>query len=99
MYTGELSSNSPASSICVRNKKQVIAGRSEKDCKAAGGRWMGETRGRGRITGCLLHSSDSGKKCNDSKECESLCVDFKCYEWSDYRGCGIIENGKAICVD
>ena len=73
--------------------------RPERECKARGGQWAGTESGRGRITGCILPTKDKGKPCNDSKDCEGPCVHYKCWESSDYRGCGFIREGKEICVD
>ena len=47
----------------------------------------------------MIDTSDADKPCTDSKECESVCVDRKCYGKSQYRGCGIMTEGRVICVD
>lgn len=72
---------------------------TEAECKQKHGKWAGMVNGRGRLTGCLLPTSDAGKSCTDSSQCESECVRGKCYEWSRYKGCGIMTQGKDLCAD
>ncbi len=76
---------------------------AEKGCLALGGRWEGTTGGRGRLTACSLPTTDAHKSCNDSRECQSVCLAKgaapRCYEWSQYKGCGILAEGHTICVE
>jgi hypothetical protein len=83
---------------------------SQPACKQRGGRWAGDVQGRGRLTGCILPTTDSGKSCLDSSECEGVCLaqnnnlkDGRCNAWTNHKGCGIIvsEQGKrkVVCVD
>jgi hypothetical protein len=71
---------------------------SESECKKQGGSWD-DVKGRGHVYGCNFPTSDAGKACQDSKECESVCVDKKCYGWKEFRGCGVIVGDKVMCVD
>jgi len=81
-------------------------------CVAKGGEWYGDEGGRGKLTGCITATTDGGKLCHDSSECQSVCLadstlsntsEFKgrCYGKSDYRGCGIIlrEKPGIQCID
>ena len=72
---------------------------AEQECLSKGGRWEGTIQELGRLTGCSLPTSDGGKPCNDSKQCESVCVQCKCYAWSQYKGCGIMVDGRILCID
>ena len=86
---------------------------NEQECLKGGGRWMGSVSGRGRLTGCVMPTSDGGKKCKDSSDCEGVCLqrydqatgrsDSRCHEWDAYKGCGIVvtDQGKRkiICID
>ena len=80
---------------------------TEASCHSAGGRWQGTERGRGRLTGYNLKTSDEGKTCHDSSECEGPCLGNeeggKCYGWRLYKGCRILEQreGKVqvMCAD
>jgi hypothetical protein len=81
-------------------------------CLRQGGRW--EVLGFSG-PGCNLPTSDGGKPCSDSRECEGLCladheeinangVDLpgSCSDWQSTFGCQeVIENGKVveICID
>lgn len=99
VYERKGSANIPTKYSCVRSKKIAEAQETEKACLSAGGQWKGDRRGRGRITGCMLKTNDKGKSCKDSSECESVCVNYSCYAWSDYLGCGVVENGQVVCID
>ena len=67
-------------------------------CLAAGGAWDGVS-GRGHVHGCNLPTSDGGKACTDSKECEGLCRNHRCTDHRDARGCGIVKDGRTLCID
>ena len=97
VYFGEGNPENP--NRCVKDRRKASADNDEGTCKKSGGKWLGRQRGRGRITGCNLPTEDGGKACTDSSQCESACVHNKCYEWSQFRGCGLMHEGKQICVD
>ncbi len=73
-------------------------------CEDKKGIW-GRQDGRGRVHGCNLPTSDAGKSCSDSSECESACVSEKIsgtmhsYGWKQFKGCGKMVSGQVICVD
>lgn len=67
-------------------------------CIAAGGDWD-DLSGRGHITGCNLPTSDGGKACTDSGQCEGVCRNGRCTDHQQARGCGILENGRRLCID
>jgi hypothetical protein len=84
------------------------------ECNAAGGQWAGDVQGRGRLTGCLLPTSDADKVCSDSTECQSVCLydaaldsggvlRGHCYRLSQYKGCGILTKRgveqRVLCLD
>jgi hypothetical protein len=77
---------------------------SKKACVAKNGIW-GRQDGRGQVKGCNLPTSDAGKLCMDSSECESACVldkvtgKNKCYGWKIFKGCGKIVSKQVICLD
>ena len=76
----------------------------KKACEEKNGIW-GRQDGRGRVKGCNLPTSDAGKTCKDSRECESACVSDKvtgkiqCYGWKIFKGCGKIVSEQVFCVD
>ena len=45
---------------------------TKKECEDAGGSW--EARGLLAKAQCFLETSDKGKQCSDSSECEGICV-------------------------
>jgi len=67
-------------------------------CLAAGGAWD-DVSGRGHVHGCNPPTSDGGKACTDSKECEGLCRNGHCTDHRDARGCGILQYGRKLCLD
>ena len=90
----------------------------EQRCVESGGKWAGTEEGRGRLTGCVTATHDAGKPCHDTRECESVCLSDasssaggKCYGFSQYRGCHILQfeaggalsfgagKVKEMCVD
>lgn len=73
-------------------------------CFEKGGKY--EKKGMAQIYICNIPTTDSGKSCTSSKECEGLCLvksgEGKCSPWTDYDGCNpIMEEGKevTICID
>lgn len=74
--------------------------RKKDECLAQNGFWD-RKEGRGHMTGCTMPTKDAGKDCHGAPgECEGPCVNYKCYKWMSYRGCGIIDkDGKVKCVD
>lgn len=84
----------------------------EAECLAQGGRW--EVLGFSG-PGCNLPSSDGGKSCTDSKDCEGLCLADKdeidaqgdeltgvCSQWQSHFGCYMILEKRRdveICID
>ena len=84
--------------VCVRSKKFRMAQQGEAACQSVGGQWQGEgttlpTRQ------CIVPTADAGKACNDSGECESACIDHKCFGSNDVPldSCGFIEKGQVTC--
>ena len=67
-------------------------------CLAAGGQWD-DVSGRGHITGCNLPTNDGGKSCTDSSQCEGLCRNGRCTDHRHARGCGILRDGRRLCLD
>ena len=68
------------------------------ECEATGGRWD-DVSGRGHVTGCNPPTSDGGKECTDSDQCQGACQRGTCSTHRSARGCGIIEHGKVLCID
>ncbi len=75
--------------------------KQQKECATAGGKWMGHIQGRGRIFGCNMPTKDTGKACTGKAgECQGTCVNFKCFGWRRYKGCGVVrDDGKSWCVE
>ena len=67
-------------------------------CLASGGAWD-DLVGRGHVHGCNLPTSDAGKACTDSKECDGACRDGVCSDHRQVRGCGILVGGRTLCID
>ena len=77
-------------------------------CREQGGAW-GRIGAR-PVEQCNLRTSDSGKACTDSSQCESACIGEsisstvgKCSEWRITVGCrAILQNGRVpgiLCAD
>jgi hypothetical protein len=82
------------------------------DCEAIGGRW---DKGLAPKRSCNVPTSDGGKSCNDSAQCESDCVaaetavageeaQGECYQWQDAIGTCLayLEKGvvqPVLCID
>ena len=47
---------------------------TEKECVAKGGDWVAPTP-TAIVSGCHLLTTDGGKKCSSSKDCQSECVE------------------------
>lgn len=67
---------------------------TEEECLDKGGEWGGFAGGRGHIRGCNLPTSDAGKSCDHSDQCEGACLDQPdgkptCSDYRQVRGCGI----------
>jgi len=62
---------------------------AQSDCEKRGGRWQGTISGRGRLTGCNMPTKDGGKACTRGEDCESVCVDGKCYGYKMFKGCAM----------
>ncbi len=73
----------------------------KESCETLGGKWG--VFGLIREERCILPTSDAGKSCTDSNQCESACIGYKCYQWNPVPGgCyDFVENGeiKPICID
>jgi len=67
-------------------------------CLAAGGAWD-DVAGRGHVHGCNLPTTDAGKACTDSQECEGACKNGVCSDRREARGCGILVGGRKLCLD
>lgn len=90
---------------------QLIGPNTEKECVALGGNWtvLGLPI-EGKSAVCDLKTSDAGKSCSDSKDCEGSCFAPKNSKvgntskgtCSDYRlNYGnqlLIENGNVISI-
>lgn len=72
--------------------------RTRAECEAAGGAWD-EVQGRGHVTGCNPRTADGGKACTDSDQCEGACQRGACTTHRFARGCGIVRQGRTLCVD
>ncbi len=76
---------------------------TEGKCVAAGGTWTTDSKG---VAKCYLPTSDAGKACTSSDQCESFCVSTApyavsgiCYEYKTLNGCWfVIEDGVATEV-
>lgn len=87
----------------ARNAKSPTEPSTKSECLSKGGKWE-EIRQKGKPTGsyaCAVKTSDAGKKCTDSSECEGACMDGRCYEWSRlFHGtCSITTPKGNLCVD
>jgi len=87
--------------------------RDKESCEAKGGLWG--PIGLSPEERCNLPTSDAGKECSDSDECEGYCVaellpeewsksgvKGQCTAWRIVVGCiTLVEDGKAkgICID
>ena len=88
-----------------KNKSQPLTPKQE--CESKGGVWA--TIGLDQIPQCNLPTSDGGKICTDSNQCESVCIgedessiNGKCADFQIVVGCHArIEHGQAqmLCVD
>ncbi len=89
----------PTSGVCLRNKRFRGAQEGEASCKSVGGLWRDEGMATLPYRECVVPTGDAGKACNDSSECESECIDHKCFGSNDVplNGCGFIEKGEATC--
>jgi hypothetical protein len=76
----------------------AYGGMNRTQCTAKGGQWGGCIPGRGRSPGCRLPTRDAGKACTDSDQCESACVEGKCWGFTGFRGC-LLRGGKTECVE
>lgn len=86
----------------------IIKSSKIKACEKQGGRWeyfLGRSRGF-----CNLPTSDGGKECFDSEECDGRCITYDsngsngiCSRWKFTRGCHTYfedgSAGTAVCVD
>lgn len=80
----------------------------EAACTSRGGIWGGMETGRGRIPGCNLPTQDARAPCEDSSQCQSLCLQQEdgsghCHAYEKYKGCGILvrteQDVSLLCVD
>jgi len=69
-----------------------------KECVAGGGIWD-PVQGRGHVTGCNPSTRDGGKACTDSSQCEGVCQHGTCTPNRFGRGCGIVRDGRTLCID
>lgn len=76
-----------------------FGGMRRSACLAKGGAWGGCAQGRGRLPGCNFPTSDGGKECVDSADCEGVCVHGACSKYLQYRGCGVLRGGRTLCVE
>ena len=93
----------------LSSKKQEISPADKESCETLGGVWKvwGDTRDS--KPGCNLPTTDSGKSCTDSSQCESYCeapkgsaidakVEGKCYGFK-IAGCmQEVKNGLAAAA-
>ena len=65
----------------------------KSDCDSNGGKWMGSPYG---INYCSYPTSDGGKVCTDSNQCEAFCI---IEDWSSLTSAQIegTENVTGIC--
>lgn len=90
-------------SINITNPENI----TEEQCEKLGGQY-GQQGKAGNIF-CNLPTSDANKECNDSEECEGLCIlnetDNKgyCQPYKSQFGCITTlqngTNGPTICID
>lgn len=84
--------------------KGLIELNNEKLCKNAGGKWGLWSNLRSRGYECNLPTSDAGKECTDSSQCENFCqapeeakegskVVGKCYGFQKSIGRQEVKNG------
>jgi hypothetical protein len=71
---------------------------SRAECEAAGGTWD-DVQGLGHVLGCNPRTTDAGKVCTDSDQCEGACQRGKCSGSRFVRGCGILRHGQTLCID
>ena len=89
---------------CVVSKDTGIDLGDEQGCLDAGGRW--EDWGGDGEQACNLPTSDAGRPCTDSRECESYCeapqgtepgdsVEGACYGWKHASCMQEVRDGAA----
>lgn len=59
---------------CIGSQDKECISKLEKECKATGGTWYGDTQGFANRWGCGRILTDKGRLCTDSSQCESICV-------------------------
>lgn len=93
--------------------QQAESLKTSASCKAKGGSW--EKIGKPQREGCILPTSDAGKNCTDSKQCQVACITSKeniqpgtqvtgqCHDSTYQFGCRTyVADGKAeatLCID
>lgn len=92
---------------CVKSVSFQLIPATKEDCIKQGGLW--NKIGIRPTESCNIPTSDAGKICIDSSQCESSCIgenkdssSGKCSEWKIVVGCyAFVEDGKAdvICAD
>ena len=85
----------------------------KKACEARGGLWTSFDFLENAENECILPTSDAGKICTDSSQCESVCIATdsdlisgenatgKCHGWNEsgWHLCSpYVTNGKAVRV-
>ncbi len=89
-------------------KSQFVTPQTVEDCTAMSGTW-GKI-GTRSYEQCNIHTTDAGKRCSDSDDCQGMCVNNdplsvqgKCSDLRIVVGCqSFVENGKTQpqkCID
>ena len=98
--------------LAADRTKSSFTDRAEREsCIKRGGQWMNDRpAGFLKKNGCNEPTSDKGKQCNDSSECESACVNDRtsptggrCHGFHLFFGCGkrVASGGHVaiLCID
>lgn len=95
----------------IRTQSSSTEHAERESCIKRGGQWMDDRRaGFLKKNGCNEPTSDKGKQCNDSSECESACVNDRtsptggrCHAYHLFFGCGkrVASGGHVaiLCID
>lgn len=79
----------------IKEKKEVVTPKDKKSCEALGGKWG--TVGLHLEEVCNLPTSDAGKICSGSSECEGSCIAEQSNEDREKAESGIIYT-KGKCT-
>ena len=73
-----------ASGCATQPAKKMALPTAEEGCIKLGGKWLGGASVDSFY--CLIQTSDGGKKCSDSSECEGSCLAVKAVGEAAFHG-------------